>query len=70
MIDMGQADSSLYRKPLSQQHKMSWLWALSLAARRLGWQHYMDVPDEQLDEVKLLARTIQQGEDRKGERVV
>lgn len=59
MVDMGQADSSLYRKPLSMQHKMCWTRALMVAANRQGYSHYMDVPDTQDEALRASARSIQ-----------
>jgi hypothetical protein len=62
MVDMGQADRTLYRKPASMQHRMAWTIALSRAAEKMGFAHYMDVPDELIEELKTLARLIQSGE--------
>lgn len=59
MVDMGQADSGLYRKPLSMQHKMCWTRALTRAAKEMGYGHYMDVPDKQDEELRAKARSIQ-----------
>jgi hypothetical protein len=59
MVDMGQADSSLYAKPLKDVHAMSWTRALVHAARRMGFDHYMDVPDCRDSELRALARDIQ-----------
>lgn len=58
-IDMGQADSSLYRKPAALQHKMCWTRALRKAATQMGYQHYMDVPDAKDEDLRALARDIQ-----------
>lgn len=58
MIDMGQADRSLYRTPTEPEHKMPWLFALGKAAQQMGFEHYMDVPDARIDEAKALARDI------------
>ncbi len=62
MVDMGQADSSLYRKPASEQPKMVWTRALQLAAEKLGYDHYMDVPNEQTEELKQRAYALVKGE--------
>lgn len=59
MVDMGQADRSLYRKPSSMQHKLCWTRALTLAANKMGYGHYMDVPDELDEDLRASARSIQ-----------
>lgn len=61
MIDMGQADSSLYRRPACEQHRMAWTIALNRAARAMGFDHHMDVPDEKVDDLKTLAHRIRSG---------
>ena len=61
MVDMGQASSDLYQKPLSMQHNMAWTVALRKAAEALGYEHYMDVPDQRVEELRTLARSIQGG---------
>ena len=53
MVDMGQADRTLYQRPLHLKFKMCWTKALRLAANEMGFSHYIDVPfgtpqDEQL----------------------
>jgi len=62
MIDMGQADPSLYRKPLSQQHKMCWTRALNIAAQKLGYVHYDVVPESLTNILKFLGRQIQRND--------
>lgn len=59
MVDMGQADSSLYRKPQSAQHKMCWTRALVVAAKQMGYDHYMAVPAELDEQLRAAARGIQ-----------
>lgn len=59
MVDMGQADSTLRQKPLCMQHKMCWTRALSNAAKEMGYPHYMDVPNAQIESLKSLALQIQ-----------
>lgn len=59
MVDMGQADSTLRQKPRRMQHKMCWTRALVHAAKSMGYPHYMDVPDAQIDSLKSSARKIQ-----------
>ena len=61
MIDMGQADRSLYRRPTREQHHIAWTIALNRAARAMGFEHHMDVPDEQVESLKSKARDIQSG---------
>lgn len=61
MIDMGQADRSLYRRPTREQHRIAWTIALNRAARAMGFEHHMDVPDEQVESLKSKARDIQSG---------
>jgi hypothetical protein len=61
MVDMGQADSGLYRKPVSEQHVMCWTRALGLAAKEMGYGSYMDVPERDVDALKERARDIQRG---------
>jgi hypothetical protein len=38
---------------------MCWTRALTKAALRMGFEGYMDVPDDRNDELKTLARRIQ-----------
>lgn len=59
MVNMGQADSSLRRKPHSVQHVMCWTRALQKAAQQMGHSHYMDVPDGQNEILRTTARKIQ-----------
>lgn len=61
MIDMGQADRSLYRQPSREQHRLDWTIALNRAASAMGFDHYMDVPDEQVESLKSRARDVQSG---------
>lgn len=61
MIDMGQADRSLYRRPSGEQHRLAWTIALNRAARAMGFEHHMDVPNEQVESLKSTARDIQSG---------
>lgn len=60
MVDMGQADRTLRMRPQQQHYKMCWTVAVQRAATRMGYAHYMDVPNERSDEMKILARSIQQ----------
>lgn len=58
MIDMGQADSSLRRRPLSEQSLICWTVALKRAAEQMGFKHYMNVPMERDEELRSLAHEI------------
>lgn len=60
-LDLGQGDPGLYRRHLSEQHRMCWTSALTLAARRMGYAGYMDVPDALDWDLRALAREIQGG---------
>lgn len=62
-VDMGQADSSIYRKPANSTHKMAWTNALTKAAKLMGYSHYMDIPHDgdENEKLKSLARDIQSG---------
>lgn len=57
-IDMGQADRTLRIRPLVQQHKMAWTFALNQTARAMGYDHHMDVPDERVEELKSKAHAL------------
>jgi hypothetical protein len=59
MVDMAQADRTMYWQPQSDSHAIDWLWALKLAANQRGYAHYTDVPDELLDSIKSDARHLQ-----------
>lgn len=63
MIDMCQADRSLRMRPLNSQHRMCWTFALSKAAKEMGYTHYTDVPNGTKEDEKLRAnaRRIQGG---------
>lgn len=50
-VDMGQADSSLSRTLSSPSQKMDWTVALTHAAKKMGYSHYMDVPEEKTKEL-------------------
>lgn len=57
-IDMGQADSTLRMRPLSQQRSMCWTVALKKAAQVMGFAHYADVPMNRVDELRAKAHSI------------
>lgn len=63
MVDMGQADRSLYRREPREQHRLDWTIALNRAALVMGFEHFMDVPDEQGEILKSTARDIRSGID-------
>lgn len=50
-VDMGQADSSLNRTLSNPSQKMDWTVALTNAAKKMGYSHYMDVPEEKTKEL-------------------
>lgn len=62
MVDMGQCDSSLRQKPLSKKDQMCWTMALTLAAKKLGYTHYVFVPGEHDEALRSLAKSLQKGE--------
>ncbi len=59
MVDMGQCDSSLRQRPLSDQTTMCWTRALTLAARQMGYRHYFDVPEVDDEALRSLAQSLQ-----------
>lgn len=61
MIDMGQADRTLRMRPLGSQHRMCWTIALRKAAKQMGYDNYMDVPDSLDEDLRARARGIQAG---------
>lgn len=61
MVDMGQADSSLRRNP-KPAYNMCWTRALVLAAQKMGYRHYFDVPDTEDEALRSLARSFLKGE--------
>lgn len=60
MVDMGQADRTLRMRPNHPHHNVCWTVAVHRAALSMGFKHHMDVPNERNDELKTLARSIQQ----------
>lgn len=61
-VDMGQADSSLYAKPRAEQSVIPWTRALIIAAKEMGYDHYCDVPDARVEELKQIAYLRVRGE--------
>lgn len=58
MVDMGQADRDLYRQ-IRAQPRLSWTTALLMAADDMGYEHWMDVPRDMIQELHKIARGIQ-----------
>jgi hypothetical protein len=58
-IDMGQADRSLYRNPRAEQPRLPWVMAINMAAKKMGYGHFLDVPDARVGELHSTARGIQ-----------
>ena len=61
MVDMGQCDSSLRQRPLSEQNRMCWTRALTLAAKEMGYIHYFDVPENEDEALRSLALSLIKG---------
>lgn len=59
-VDMGQADSSLRKKPSGDDKKTDWTVALKRAAKQMGHKHYIDVPDADIDKLHKLAKKLQE----------
>jgi hypothetical protein len=62
-IDMGQADSSLYRQPLDPakaNRAFSWYRAIGIAAKQMGFASFFDVPDSLIDDLHGKARIIRE----------
>jgi hypothetical protein len=62
-VDMGQADSSLRNNPKQNNDKMDHLTALGKASKKMGHDHYMDVPDDKLDALKAMVKRFRAGEE-------
>jgi hypothetical protein len=61
--DMAQADSSLYRNNREQPNdKMDHFKALDKAAKMMGYAHFMDVPDDEVERHKAIVRKLRAGE--------
>jgi len=62
--DMAQADSSLYRNNREQPNdKMDHFKALDKAAKMMGYAHFMDVPDDEVERHKAIVRKLRAGEE-------
>jgi len=62
-VDMGQADSSLRNNPKQNNDKMDHLTALGKASKKMGHDHYMDVPDDKLEALKAMVKRFRAGEE-------
>lgn len=57
MIDMGQCEVSLRRS--TEPHPiMCWTVALGKAAKLMGFNHHMEVPEHRVESLKVLAVTL------------
>jgi len=61
-VDMGQADSSLRNEPKQNNDKMDHFTALGKASKKLGHDHYMDVPDDKLEALRAMVKRFRAGE--------
>ena len=62
-VDMGQADSSLRNEPKQNNDKMDHFTALGKASKKLGHDHYMDVPDDKLEALRAMVKRFRAGEE-------
>ena len=62
-VDMGQADSSLRSEPKQSNDKMDHFTALGKASKKMGHDHYMDVPDDKLEALKAMVKRFRAGEE-------
>lgn len=62
-IDMGQADSSLRSQPKQNNDKMDHFTALGKASKKMGHDHFMDVPDDKLEALKAMVKRFRAGEE-------
>jgi len=62
-VDMGQADSSLRSDKKQNNDKMDHFTALSKASKKMGHDHYMDVPDDKLEALKAMVKRFRAGEE-------
>jgi len=59
MVDMGQAERTLRSHGCPQARpSFDFIYALGLAAKAMGFEHYSDVPDDQVKALKAKAHTI------------
>ena len=62
-VDMGQADSSLRSQPKQNNDKMDHFTALGKASKKMGHDHFMDVPDDKLEALKAMVKRFRSGEE-------
>lgn len=62
-VDMGQADSSLRSQPKQNNDKMDHFTALGKASKKMGHDHFMDVPDDKLEALKAMVKRFRAGEE-------
>jgi hypothetical protein len=62
-VDMGQADSSLRSEPKQDNGKMDHFTALGKASKKMGHDHYMDVPDDKLEALRAMVKRFRAGEE-------
>ena len=62
-VDMGQADSSLRNEPKQNNDKMDHFTALGKASKKMGHDHFMDVPDDKLEALKAMVKRFRAGEE-------
>ena len=62
-VDMGQADSSLRSEPKQNNDKMDHFTALGKASKKMGHDHYMDVPDDKLEALRAMVKRFRAGEE-------
>jgi len=62
-VDMGQADSSLRNNPKQNNDKMDHFTALGKASKKMGHNHFMDVPDDKLEALKAMVKRFRAGEE-------
>ena len=62
-VDMGQADSSMRSDPKKNNDKMDHFTALGKASKKMGHDHYMDVPDDKLEALKAMVKRFRAGEE-------
>ena len=62
-VDMGQADRSLRNDPKQNNDKMDHFTALGKASKKMGHDHFMDVPDDKLEALKAMVKRFRAGEE-------
>lgn len=62
-VDMGQADSSLRNDPKQNNDKMDHFTALDKASKKMGHNHFMDIPDDKLEALRAMVKKFRSGEE-------